>query len=86
MPALPAGMMYLDLIPGDYSTHDSSFDGEEIVQADHEEGTIQSYFSVKKIEQMIGDGFAIVELDLIQRVAVKAGGHHSRFHVVVKKL
>jgi SAM-dependent methyltransferase len=82
----PGGMMYLDLISGDDSAHDSSFDGEEIVQADHEEGTIQSYFSVKKIEQMIGDGFAIVELDLIQRVAVKAGGHHSRFHVVVKKL
>jgi hypothetical protein len=41
---------------------------------------------VEKIEQMMGNSFAIVELDLIEKTAVKSGRHHSRFHVVVKKL
>jgi SAM-dependent methyltransferase len=81
----PEGMMYLDLISGGDSRHEPGFDGEEIVQTDHEEGTIQSYFSVEKIEQMMGNSFAIVELDLIEKTAVKSGRHHSRFHVVVKK-
>lgn len=82
----PEGMMYVDLISGDDSAHEPGFDGEEIVQTAHEEGTIQSYFSVEKIEKLMGNSFAIVELDLIQKTAIKAGGHHSRFHVVVKKI
>ena len=82
----PGGLMYLDVVSGDETGRSAAFDGEETVSTQHEEGTVQSYFNVNKIERLLGGKFEIVELALIKREDVQLGRHHSRYHVVIKNL
>ena len=81
----PGGFFYLDLISDD-TQHPVGFDGEEIVQTRHEKDTIQSYFTMEKLEEMIsGTGFVVEEV--VKRIAedVMNNNYRSRYHIVLKK-
>lgn len=79
------GLFYCDLVSGDSSSHYREYDGEEIVVANHEQGTIQSYFNYSKILKMINGSFDIVESILIRRENISSGGYISRYHLVLRR-
>jgi ubiquinone/menaquinone biosynthesis C-methylase UbiE len=82
----PGGMFYCDLISGDDSQHAREFSGEEMVSADHEQGTVQLYFNLAKIKSMISCVFEIEECNLIRRENVLLGGYISRYHLVLRRI
>ena len=50
--------LFVSLISGHDSDNFHEFGGEQVVETEHEEGTIQSYFNYSKIEDLIsGTGF-----------------------------
>ncbi len=79
------GLFYLDLISGDDSAHAREYAGEQIVEAEHEKGTIQSYFNFAKINCLVDGYFELVECILIRREDVISGFYTSRWHIVLKK-
>ncbi len=79
------GLLYCDLISGDDSGHFREFAGEEIVVTSHEQGTIQSYFNFRKIQDLAAELFEIVQVTLISRQDVLTGGSRSRYHIVLRK-
>ncbi|WP_432775378.1 class I SAM-dependent methyltransferase [Brevibacillus gelatini] len=79
-------LFYCDLISGDDSKHSREYASEEIVQTQHEKGTVQSYFNYKKILELIGDHFEIVEANLIRKENILSGDFFSRYHLVLKKI
>lgn len=80
------GLFYCDLISGDDSRHAREFSGEELVTAAHEQGTIQLFFNLSKIESMIAGVFAIEECHLIRRENILRGGYTSRYHLILKRI
>jgi SAM-dependent methyltransferase len=80
------GLFYCDLISGDDSQHAREFSGEEIVKTAHEQGTIQLYFNLEKIHEMIRDYFSIEECNLIRRENVLRGGYSSRYHLILRRI
>lgn len=83
----PGGLFYFDLISGDDNYHSREFEGEEIVETAHEQGTIQSYFNFRKVRALIDvyQQLELVDCTLIRRENVMAGGFSSRYHLVVEK-
>lgn len=81
----PGGLFYCDLISGDDTSHSREYSGEEIVGAEHERGTIQSYFNFEKILKLIGTAFSLVECRLIRMEDVVKGGFISRYHLILKR-
>jgi SAM-dependent methyltransferase len=79
------GLFYCDLISGDDTRHAREFSGEELVTTAHEQGTIQLYFNLAKIEAMIDGVFEIDECNLIRRENVLRGGFTSRYHLVLRR-
>ena len=79
------GLFYCDLVSGDDSKHAREYSGEEVVDTRHEQGTIQSYFNLAKIERLIDGLFEIVECVLIRREEVVTGGYISRYHLVLRR-
>jgi SAM-dependent methyltransferase len=79
------GLFYCDLISGDDSAHAREYSGEEIVETQHEQGTIQSYFNHQKIRSLFDQYFEIVEAILIKRADILCGGSSSRYHLTLKK-
>lgn len=79
-------LFYCDLISGDDSTHSREFAGEEIVDTEHEKGTVQNYYNYSKIKELIGNDFEILEANLIRRENVITGNYTSRYHLVLKKI
>jgi ubiquinone/menaquinone biosynthesis C-methylase UbiE len=80
------GLFYCDLISGDDSQHSREFSGEEVVQTVHEQGTIQLYFNLAKIQSMIQDSFEIIDCNLVRRENILRGGYASRYHLVLKRI
>lgn len=80
------GLFYCDLISGDDSRHAREFSGEEIVASAHEQGTVQLYFNLAKIQSMIEGVFSIDECNLIRRENVLQGGYASRYHLVLRRI
>jgi len=80
------GLFYCDLISGDDSQHAREFSGEEIVNTTHENGTIQLYFNLAKIQTMIEGVFEIDECNLVRRENVLRGGYTSRYHLVLRRI
>ena len=83
---VPGGLFYCDLISGDDSAHAREFAGEEAVTAQHEEGTIQSYFNLARIHALVDGAFAVEECLLIRNEDVHTGRFHSRYHLVLSNL
>jgi hypothetical protein len=80
------GLFYCDLISGGDSQHSREFSGEEVVQTAHEQGTIQLYFNLAKIQSMIQNVFEIVDCNLVRRENILRGGYTSRYHLVLKRI
>ena len=80
------GLFYCDLISGDDSQHSREFSGEEVVKTAHEQGTIQLYFNLAKIQSMIQDVFEIIDCNLVRRENILRGGYTSRYHLVLKRI
>lgn len=79
------GLFYCDLVSGDDSNHAREFWGEEVVETQHEKGTIQMYYNYAKIQELIQDDFDILEVNLIRRENVLSGSFHTRYHLVLRK-
>jgi SAM-dependent methyltransferase len=80
------GLFYCDLISGDNSDHSREFDGEEVIEIQHEQGTIQSYFNLSKIQSMTDGLFEMIECFLIRKEEILRGGYTSRYHLILKKV
>ena len=80
------GLFYLDLISNDDSSVPNGFEGEIIVKDDHEKGTVQSYFTISKVEILLSGYFTIIECKLIKHLNSINGHHHSRFHLVLRSI
>lgn len=79
------GLFYCDVVSGDDSSHFREYDKEEMVQTEHEQGTIQSYFNFAKIRSMIDALFEIVECQLVKRESVLSTQSTARYHLVLRK-
>lgn len=78
------GIFYCDLIGGD-NRHGEGFEDEVVVEGSHEKGTIQSYFTLKKIKELFDGYFEVTE---IKRTVVEnciTGEFHTRYHAILKK-
>jgi SAM-dependent methyltransferase len=80
------GLFYCDVISGDDSYHAREFSGEEVITTEHEQGTIQLYFNLTKIQSMIAGVFEINECILVRRENVLSGGYTSRYHLILRKI
>lgn len=83
---IPGGLFYCDLISGDCSSRAREYSGAEIVRTKHEEDTVQQYFNMQRIYDLISDLFLIKECKLIRSEDVLHGGHHSRYHLVLIRI
>jgi len=83
---IPGGVFYCDLISGDDSSHAREFSGAEVVRTKHEENTVQLYFNMQLIRELIHDCFLIKECKLIRSEDVLSGGYHSRYHLVLSRI
>lgn len=79
------GKIYFDVI----SDKDSSFETnkyEKTIKDKHEEGTIQSYFNTKKIDELIDGLFEIKDITLTTKQNELSQIKNCRFHIVVEKI
>ena len=85
---------YLSLISSssitlfDLDSHkdEKDFDGEIIVQEQHEFGTIQSFYNLDKINALInGTNFKISCGELIEHQNILDKKTHGRYHIVLEK-
>ena len=80
------GLFYCDLVSGDDSGHAREYCGEELVENLHEQGTVQSYFNIGKIQELFYGFFEIDEALLVRRENVLAGGYSSRHHLALRSI
>lgn len=79
------GLFYCDLI-GDDTKHGINFEEEIVIETKHEKGTIQSYFTLGKIQHLIKDLFEIKEINKIITQDVVTQNYYSRYHLILKKI
>lgn len=82
----PSGLFYCDLISGDDSRHSREYSGQEIVTTKHEENTVQLYFNMQLINDLVAGAFEIEECRLVRSENVLVGGYHSRYHLVLRRI
>ncbi len=79
-------VLFVDLISGDNSRFHPEFAGEEVVDADVEHGTVQSYFNWAKVQQLFAaTNFEIRTGRLMTEQSVTDRFRYSRYHVVLAK-
>lgn len=62
------------------------FNGEIVVQEEHEFGTIQSFYNIKKIKELIAETkFKIIWGELIENHDFFEKYSHGRYHLVLEK-
>lgn len=80
------GLIYLDLIGASDSSFENTSSFEKVVDDNHENGTIQSYFNVDRIDQLLGKYYQIIELYQIERKDfLYKDSVVSRYHLIIKK-
>lgn len=77
----PRSLFYFDVIAG----QGGDFAGELIVTGAHETGTIQSYFDAAKIDELLGDGFEVLQKLHVVRTDYQTGKAVGRWHVVTRR-
>ncbi len=82
----PKSLFYCDLISGSDSSHMPNFSGKEIIESDHENGTIQFYFNEDKVNELIKDCFVIKEWVLVKREQLNNTFFTRRHHLVLEKI
>lgn len=81
----PGGLFYCNLISGDETGRDPNFNGEEVVNSVHENGTIQSYFNRTKIRRLLEPQFEIISCKLQQISDPVENTRSGRWHVVSRR-
>lgn len=81
----PGGFLLCDLISGDDGMRPREYDGEEIVQIEHEKGTVQSYFNFSKVRALFDGFLGVIECLLVQRQNVLVRERDSRYYLAVQK-
>lgn len=78
------GIIFFDVI----STLDSSFKNnmDQLVENNHEKGTIQSYYNSNKINDLLKDKFNIIELYENRRINLIEKSFSSRINVIAQKI
>lgn len=79
------GLFYCDLI-GEDEAFNNGFAKEVVVKAKHEEGTIQSYFTIEKINELFNGYFEILEIKNITSENLTLNNYNTRYHLVLKKI
>jgi SAM-dependent methyltransferase len=79
----PGGLFYLDLVSGDDSAHYPEYSGEETVTGPFESNTIQSYFNLDRIYDLINGHFEMIDCTLIKHKNVIGNSWHSRYHLAL---
>lgn len=79
------GLFYCDLI-GENNLHGPGFEKEIIVDTAHEKGTIQSYFTENKIQNLFEGFFEIIEIKHIINKDCISKEYNSRYHLILKKI
>ena len=79
------GYFYCSLISGDETGKDRDFDGESIVETEHEKNTIQSYFNETKVRALLEPHFEIVSVYLVETQIPAKQIKHGRWHAVCKR-
>ena len=79
-------LFYCDLISGDDSSHDTDYEGEEVVETKHEFNTIQNYYNYEKIKSLFKDLFKIEDITLIRKTNIQTSHFISRYHLVLSKI
>lgn len=80
-------LFFLSLISGDDSFHFREYCGEEIVESEHEKGTVQSYFNFSKIKELISNvNFEIIWAHLITDESIIDKYKYGRYYLVLRKV
>lgn len=81
----PSGLFYVDLISVDRMRDGIDLgDYDQIVNEQHEKGTIQSYYDEPKIRRVFA-GFEVVRLETITRADQTGQVTDKRWHIVLRK-
>lgn len=75
------GLMYFDVIMDSQKKFE-----DEIVQSGYEKGTVQSYFTVERIKELIGNRAEILEFKIITWGNETGNQINRRAHLVIRKL
>jgi len=75
-------LFYCDLICSPNQDNDS----EVIIQTEHEKNTIQSFFTNKKIDELFGNFFKIIEMVVVNRNNTTIDHTDSRYHLILKRI
>lgn len=79
--------VFISLISGDDNNHSKEFAGEEVVQTEHEEGTIQSFFNRDKIKQLLENtSFSIIWSSLVTEESLISNCKSGRYYLVLEKI
>ena len=79
----PGGLFYCSLISGLDSKFTETFSGEIIVEEEHENGTIQSYYDKTKLIRLIEPLFEIISCELH---SIQVNNNTSgRWHIVARR-
>jgi ubiquinone/menaquinone biosynthesis C-methylase UbiE len=79
-------LVFLSFIAPNGLRHNEEFSGEEVVSSEHEQGTIQSYFTLSKIQALIEKTkFNIAWCHLVTDESILTKEKNCRFYVVLKK-
>ena len=77
--------IFISLISGDDDCHHREYSGEEVVMGQHENGTIQSYFNMTKINELISEtGLLIKWCRLVTEESVIDKYKYSRYYIVLE--
>ena len=79
-------LAFISLISGDDSEHYREYAGEEVVRTEHEKDTIQSYFNMQQIRDLISStSFEIKWCRLITEESVLDRYKGGRYYIVLEK-
>jgi SAM-dependent methyltransferase len=74
----PGAPFYCDLVAGDAR--------DEIVETQHEQGTVQSYFDEARICELVGDSFTVEETVLVERHDKTRTATVARWHLTLRRM
>ena len=57
-----------------------------VIRSEHENNTIQSFFTEKKINKLFRNFFLIIEIVVIDRKNLITGSVDSRYHLILKRV
>jgi SAM-dependent methyltransferase len=79
-------LAFITLISGDNDRFYREYNGEEIVETEHERGTIQSYYNWSKVLKLIEEtSFSIKWARLITEEGINHKFKYGRYYIVLEK-